>query len=296
MPAGYSIRPAEEADKPAVAAFTENTFSWGDYVADSWEKWLAEPAGMLLVAHTADTGAVVGVVNAVIVAAGQAWLEGARVHPEHRRRGIADDLNRAAVAWARSSGASIARLGVEAANEAPRRQVERLGYRPAGRFVYAWAQPDAGVEEAERPPGVTFPPDRESVRLATAADAADVARKWRASEARRASGGLAARGWRWSTYGLEELMADARAGRVLVHPAGLGVLDLGEEEGQVRWLDGPAALPLARAALLAARAVGCSRVLAIVPEDDASSEALVRAGFSAPTGMVVYELPIAVVA
>ena len=34
------IRPARADDQPAIAAFTTDTFSWGDYVSDVFLDWL----------------------------------------------------------------------------------------------------------------------------------------------------------------------------------------------------------------------------------------------------------------
>ena len=52
---------------------------------------------------------------------GEAWLEGARVHPDHRRRGIGSLLNRAGLDWAASRGARVARLATEEENSGARR-------------------------------------------------------------------------------------------------------------------------------------------------------------------------------
>ncbi|MFH1103483.1 MAG: N-acetyltransferase, partial [Actinomycetota bacterium] len=38
-------------DLPAIAAWTRDTFSWGDYVADAFLDWLAEEAGTVMIAE-----------------------------------------------------------------------------------------------------------------------------------------------------------------------------------------------------------------------------------------------------
>jgi ribosomal protein S18 acetylase RimI-like enzyme len=308
-PAGYSIRPAIESDRAGIAAFTNQTFAWGDYIDDVWEKWLLHTNGMLFVAVEEATQLPVGIVHVALPSPGEAWLEGARVHPLHRRRGLADALNQTAFVWAVERGATVARLGTEATNEPANRQVSRMGYRAVGWFVYAWAVPEAALRAvAERALGdaassgggarATFPVDRGSVRLASAADSASAPRVWRASanqEARESAGGLAGRDWRWSRFGEEEMLLDLREGRVLVHPDGFGVIDLDREPAELRWLGGGAA-EIALASVQAAWAVRSERLLAMVPRTAANLAALAGAGFDNPVEMVIYELSLPVVA
>jgi ribosomal protein S18 acetylase RimI-like enzyme len=302
-PAGYLIRPARDTDRAAIAAFTDHTFAWGDYIVDVWEKWLADTTGMLFVAVEEATDEPIALVHATLPAPREAWLEGARVHPLHRRRGLADALNGAALAWAAGCGARVARLGTEATNEPAARQVSRMGYEAVASFVYAWADPGVAVrrqvehEGPERPSTrSTFPADRDDVRLATAPDAATVARQWRAREAPASAGGLAGRNWAWRRFGEYELLEALRAGRVLMHPTGIGVLDLGSAPAELTWLDGEGAREVARAAVQAAWAVRAERLLALVPASGANNTALAGAGFDDPVRMSIYELPLPVVA
>ncbi len=77
------IRGAKEQDKGTVLEFCKDTFSWGDYIADVWDKWLS--AGRLYVLE--EDGSVVGMYHIVFFAK-EAWLEGMRVHPKYRQKGL----------------------------------------------------------------------------------------------------------------------------------------------------------------------------------------------------------------
>ena len=43
------VRPATLEDRAAIAAFTTDTFTWGDYVAEAFERWIQDPDGTVLV-------------------------------------------------------------------------------------------------------------------------------------------------------------------------------------------------------------------------------------------------------
>jgi len=81
------IRTAVSNDKVTVIEFCKDTFSWGDYVADVWDRWQSK--GRLYVVE--DDGKVVGVYNLAIFEK-QAWIEGMRIHPEYRRKGLGKSM------------------------------------------------------------------------------------------------------------------------------------------------------------------------------------------------------------
>jgi GNAT superfamily N-acetyltransferase len=77
------IRDAQPSDKQAVLDFCKDTFSWGDYIADIWDSWILQ--GNLFVAVENDIP--IGLSHLVFMDNRQAWLEGIRVNPNHRRKG-----------------------------------------------------------------------------------------------------------------------------------------------------------------------------------------------------------------
>ncbi|MBM3696410.1 MAG: GNAT family N-acetyltransferase, partial [Actinobacteria bacterium] len=70
------LRPARPEDKSAVAAFTQGTFAWGDYLERVFEGWLAAPNSLTLVAEAA--GTVTGVARGSLLSPVEAWSQGLR--------------------------------------------------------------------------------------------------------------------------------------------------------------------------------------------------------------------------
>lgn len=85
------VREARPEDKEPVLEFTKNTWERGDYIHFVWDRWLNDPHGLLLVADIG--GDPIGLLHVRFMPDNSAWLEGLRVHPNYRRRGIATKLN-----------------------------------------------------------------------------------------------------------------------------------------------------------------------------------------------------------
>ncbi len=132
----YQIRPARASDLPAIEAFTQDTFEWGDYVAQSFEGWLDDERGQVFVA-TDGSDTPLGIARVALMSDSEAWLHAARVHPDHRRGGVGSLLNHACCDHARARGSLVARLLVENWNEPARRQVAKLGFHETGAWVSA---------------------------------------------------------------------------------------------------------------------------------------------------------------
>ena len=92
------IRRVRNSDKEYVLRYCTETFEWGDYIRDVWDDWLqsgvflaCEPfdkAGVVLQSDSGKTSNPVGICHAS-VSWGQVWIEGIRVHPQYRQRGVA---------------------------------------------------------------------------------------------------------------------------------------------------------------------------------------------------------------
>ncbi|BAS26609.1 GNAT family N-acetyltransferase [Limnochorda pilosa] len=128
-PREVSVRPAVAADRGAVLDFCANTWPGGDYIPYVWEDWLNDARGRLLAADLG--GRAVGIAHVQRLADGSAWLEGLRVDPAVRRRGIARLLTQASLDAARelAGRGAIARLMVSERNAVSRHLVERSGFR-----------------------------------------------------------------------------------------------------------------------------------------------------------------------
>src|SRR5262245_43446762 len=108
------VRPARADDQEAVLAFCAGIWEGHDYIPYVWDDWLHDTRGTFLVAEAG--GRPIGIVHVHLVAAEEAWLEGIRGDPTHRRQGIGRALVSRALVAADVTGARAARLMTSAAN------------------------------------------------------------------------------------------------------------------------------------------------------------------------------------
>jgi ribosomal protein S18 acetylase RimI-like enzyme len=203
-----SVRPALPSDHDAIVAFTRDTFEWGDYVADEFAGWL-ERDDTLVVVAVADDGPAIAIATARMLSPSEAWFHAARVHPDHRGRGIAAEVSAALRAWARERGAAVGRLLVEDWNEASIRHVEKTGRRRVASMVRC----SKSVGDASPSPdgnGGRRIPSRLRARPAHSADAQPAFASWSVGELGRASRGLFGTGWSVRRLTIDDLAAAAR--------------------------------------------------------------------------------------
>ena len=82
------IRPARKSDKDEILSFCINSFSWGDYIDRVWDYWYVEENGRLFIAESCSEK--IAMSHVALCPDGRSiWLEGLRVHPDHRRSYIA---------------------------------------------------------------------------------------------------------------------------------------------------------------------------------------------------------------
>ncbi len=135
------VRRARPGDTRAVLDFTRATWDGWDYVPSVWSDWLEATDGVLLVAvpnatHQLDlfgralTGErPVGIARIAMLSPDEAWLEGLRVDPGVRTRGVARLLHGACLVWARAQGATSVRYATGQENEGSHRLGARHGFR-----------------------------------------------------------------------------------------------------------------------------------------------------------------------
>ena len=128
-----TIRQARAEDRAAVLAFCQHTWEWGDYIEYTWDQWLSDPTGQLLVA--VDDERPVGIVHMFMLNATDAWQEGMRVDPAYRQQGIARRLSFEASAEAMRRGATTIRLLTSSTNVASLHMVEQDHFRQVGTFI-----------------------------------------------------------------------------------------------------------------------------------------------------------------
>ncbi|MFO7298964.1 MAG: GNAT family N-acetyltransferase [Actinomycetes bacterium] len=274
------VRPATIEDVPRIAPWTRDTFDWGDYVADRIPVWLEEPESHTLVCAEGDE--VIGLVNVVMLSPTEAWLEGARVHPEHRRRGIGSLMNQTGLDWAKEQGARVARLATEEGNAPARRQVESMGYRMVSTWAYAelnplQRKPIAGASRLQPAPSADI-------------DAAWMS--WLSGDLSRAGREMTAIGWRWRTATPDDLREAVREQRFWQSPAGWVIL--GHTERTVAASGWLATTPYAAPDLLedmaaTGRETGLETIALRVPWTPWMVEALTRAG-AEPEPVCIYAI------
>jgi GNAT superfamily N-acetyltransferase len=136
------LRPARPDDRPAMERVCAQTFDWGDYIPRVWDDWLADEQSLVLVGEQGDS--VVALSKITFQAPDQVWLGGMRVHPDHRRRGIAGRFLDHSLDYARQRGARVVRLGTSQRNAPVQRMMARAGMTRVGSYVLWTAEPQPG--------------------------------------------------------------------------------------------------------------------------------------------------------
>jgi len=191
------IRRARPEDRQTVMEICAHTWEGGDYIPEVWDEWLADEQGPLLVGVL--DGEVVAVEKIRWTAPQEVWLEGLRVHPERRGKGIGTALFHHALEWARAHGARMARLATGADNLPVHRMVEAVAFQRVLSSPFCVAESLPSGEEPER-----LSPDM-------AAEVWDALQRW---------GGLAechglyGRDWAWQRLTPEQLAEDLQRGEV----------------------------------------------------------------------------------
>jgi GNAT superfamily N-acetyltransferase len=287
----YRIRHARSTDKPSVAAFTEDTFAWGDYVTGAFDRWLADPQGVLVVA-TDENDEAIAIARGTLLSATELWLQGARVHTDWRRFGIASALDAELENWGRAQGAQVARLAIEEWNAPAQAQVQKIGMRPSGE----WLTGDRDVHGPQIVPsgnGGRRRPPQDRLVAAPSAEAAPAFMAWSAGELGRAARGLFVLGWNWRRLTLDDLVRGARGAALWMSPAGWALAALDDGELEVGWAEtGPDdADELVRAVLDLADELNADTVTVKLPALDWVRQALDVAGFRT-SSLTLYAKPL----
>lgn len=288
MTSGVTIRPATVDDRADIAAFTEDTFPWGDYVADAFEWFLDQPAALTVVAVDAsDRPIAMG--RARIVSPTEAWFHAVRVHPDHRGRGIAGNMAEVLVEWASAQGAIVGRLLIENWNEASVRHVEKIGFRK----VTAVLRGTKPVGDASPNPdgnGGRRVPSRLRARSAHAADATPAFASWSVGELGRAMRGMAGGRWTFCRLTVDQLASAAKSGAFWEIGGGWAVADAEDDLLEVGWLETRPedATPLLRALVDLAVSRGVESIAVWLADVDWLVRSARRLGFELEP-MAVYQ-------
>ncbi|MFB6113480.1 MAG: N-acetyltransferase family protein [Halodesulfurarchaeum sp.] len=136
------IRQARTGDREAVVSFTEDTWPdrfGGDYIPDVFDTWI-ETDGDTQRTLVAVDDEPIGIVQVVLLSEYEAWLQGIRVDPDARDRGVGRALSHTAFDWAADRGATVARNMVFSWNVKGLGLSRAVGFEPG--IEFRWAHPD----------------------------------------------------------------------------------------------------------------------------------------------------------
>ncbi|MFZ2096260.1 MAG: GNAT family N-acetyltransferase [Anaerolineales bacterium] len=126
-------RPALQKDTAEVMELCSYIWEGNDYIPDVWGEWLADPDGLLGVAEY--HGRVVGVFKLTKFQEREWYMEGLRVHPDYRDRGIASHIHEYVVETWRRMGSGIIRLVTGSYNVKVHRMCEETGFKRVAEFI-----------------------------------------------------------------------------------------------------------------------------------------------------------------
>lgn len=267
------LRQAQAGDRPAMEHICAHTWDDGDYIPYVWDRWLADEQGPLVVGEL--DGQVVALCKISFQAAGQVWLQGMRVDPDYRQRGIGQEFLDYGLAYAQEHGARVARLSTSIRNTPVHTMTGRAGMERIAVFVFWQAEAVAGGPQ---------------LRVLSTGDRAAVEAFLRGSRVLEACRGVYQAGWENRELTSEELLPLLEQG----HAVALGdpgsqlralALLTDDEEDQaldVGFADGdPAAVRvLAEAIRVHAAKQGATRARAWLPEVAWLRESFASAGYA----------------
>ncbi len=276
MSESIEIRHAVAEDKDWILPFCRQTFWWGDYIHEVWDLWLEESDGQTFVGVV--DGRAVGMIHLALLDEGVAWMEGMRVHPDFRRRGVASAMDAAGRAFARERGYRLARLATARENHIAQKTLTAQGYSFLGQYT-EWKSDPIGDQVPTVQPAIE--------------------QDWKQVLALQREFSLnpiiATPEWRWQALSDAKLGQILRRGEVRSLPSGYSILRETMFAGDMTLMlhalvgDDDAMHELAYAARVEAGYRGFSRIEADILDDEASNRAVERAGFQRQDGMLIYE-------
>ena len=198
-----TVRPARKSDKNEILSFCLNTFNWGDYIHRVWDYWYAEKNGQLFVVESGS--GKIAMSHVAICPKGKGiWLEGIRVHPDHRRSYIASMLIAKMLEYGRRKGAQEASAIVNTTNFASQRMMEKSGFRVVSKWMYYDALSTPKLQEES------------NARIANIDDIDDIWQYLQQSNIYRLSAKRYVKSWHWYTFDRRALLNFVKEERVIV--------------------------------------------------------------------------------
>ena len=147
--AEIEIRQATHDDYEAVVDFTSDIWPdrGGDYIPRVYHDWIEADDETERRTFLAEVdGEAAGIAQAVMLSPDEAWFQGLRVSPDHRRIGVSRRLTRSCFDWAREQGATVGRIMIFSWNAPSLGAARDSGYEPVTEFRFAQPEPDPDAD------------------------------------------------------------------------------------------------------------------------------------------------------
>jgi GNAT superfamily N-acetyltransferase len=275
------VRLARPADKGQLMSFIKGVWGGHDYIPRIWDAWLRDETGKMFVVEA--EGVPVGMSRVKFLEDGSAWLEGARVHPNFRGRGLATMLGESSMRIAMKRGVKVFRLTSWSRNKAAHRAIARMNFKESSR-----------ISPYEPGKGARFAPQK-GVSRAGMDDLSRVTRLIRRSREFRLGSGVF-----WDAFtaaSLNPVMVKKLVGEGSIWTAGesVAIARLGGEGSetwrQVCFLTGKGDTPveLVRHVFGLKEGARATRRIVYLPQGSHLVGALRRTGFNRLTSLILFE-------
>ena len=253
-----TLRPARLEDRDAILAISAQIWEGEDYIPNVLDDWIAE--GGLAVAEL--DGQLAGLGKLTVFAPGEVWLEGLRVDPAHRGKGVAKALAHHQFESALALKPRSIRFATAEVNAESLHIAAKQGFQEVARFTYV----EGSVRDEPAPSGVS--------------PVLDVETAWafiRASSAYRDARGFLGLGWRFPELTQERLADLIDRGAVFGYGDPIRGLLIQTRDpyapdlyAAITFLDGDdeARDALLRLAHVQARSMGQTTLAAMVPREE----------------------------
>ena len=207
------IRRARPSDKRDVLAAVRTLWGGQDRIPDVFDTWVTHRSGPFFVAESA--GRVVGMGKLTVVSRTEAWLEGGRVAPRWRRKGIATALIAHRIDYARERGFRVLRFSTASDNTPIHRAARTFGFARLAKLSRHEAPATSGSPPARAAPPAPSIPAELLASQSLPAQARTVLRR---------VGPLVQRGhgWEWRELTSRDVRAAIARGRVFVSDRAVG--------------------------------------------------------------------------
>ena len=275
------VRLARPTDRDQLMSFIKDVWGGHDYIPRIWDEWLKDETGRMFVVET--DGGPVGMSRVKFIEDGSAWLEGARVHPDFRGRGLATMLGESSMRTAIDWGAKVFRLTSWSRNKAAHRQIARMNFKESSR-ISAY-EPGKGARFALQ----------KDVRLAGMDDLSWVTKLIRESREFRLGSGVFWDAFTATSLDLAIIKKLVSQGSVWISDESVAVARSGGE-GNETWRQvcfltgkGDTSVKLVRHVFGLKREGKAARRIVYLPQGSHLIGTLRRAGFSRLTSLILFE-------